>query len=60
MPQTAPRQSLLTKAIALIARIGADPHDDDDIRLRKFLFVVAILFLAIPPGVLEQDTGDFD
>ena len=33
-------QGLIQRALPLVARIGADPNDDDDIRLQKSLLVI--------------------
>ena len=38
---------LMKNALARVARIGADPHDNDDIRLRKTLLVVCALSFTL-------------
>jgi guanylate cyclase len=54
-------RNLLQKAISLIARIGADPGDSDEVRLKKTLLAVAA-FNAIPlqisMGVLHTVLGE--
>jgi hypothetical protein len=36
-------QELLSKALRVVARIGADPDDSDDVRLHKVLMVGAVM-----------------
>jgi len=45
-------KSGFAKIIAWIARIGADPNDSEDIRLKKLLFVFSVLFFATPPSTI--------
>jgi len=45
-------QKPLSKFLLLISHIGANPNDDDDLRLQKMLFVSSVLLGAIPPAAL--------
>jgi hypothetical protein len=44
-------QELIRQTLRLVARIGADPNDDDDIRLQKSLLVMCA-FPFMLAGVL--------
>jgi len=47
---TAP-QKFLSKVLSLAARIGADPSDGDELRLRKTVFVGLMVFGALPSEI---------
>ena len=46
------KQSFFAKIIALIAHIGADPNDSENLKFRRLLFVGSVLFLATPASTL--------
>ena len=51
-----------TEILAWVARIGADPNDDDDIRLRKSLLVVCaipFIFAGLAWGLMYIAFGEF-
>ncbi len=52
MEQITKRKTVPAKIIALLSRIGANPNDSENLRLRKLLFVISVLFFATPPSII--------
>jgi guanylate cyclase len=54
-------RNFLQKAISLIARIGADPSDSDEVRLKKTILVVpvfSVIFVLTVMGLLHVVLGE--